>query len=106
MTTESAQFLTTLRRIPDDVILSMATRPIDLRNAYECVCGWAAREAVARERGVSADEFRDTWVVPDLIRLMGGDQREWSRVNGAVENYESGDALEDAFVERVLECVS
>jgi hypothetical protein len=104
------RYLATLRRIPDDVILSMATRPINLNSAAECVCGWAAREIVARQQNIDAEDaapFDPTGVLADTLGDDAADWwGEWSRINGAGPGEESGDELEEAFVERVLECVS
>lgn len=103
----AAEFLTTLRLIPDDVILSMATRDIDLPDAWMCVCGWAAREVVARQRNVDAAEVGGVFVTPLLANELGGDEyTEWLPINHAWCYPGQPEALEEAFVDRVLECVS
>jgi hypothetical protein len=99
------QYLATLRRIPDDVILSMATRDIDLADPYRCVCGWAVREMEARKVGLDAGDVSVTGILFRLDAAIPGHAWEWSSINGAHAG-DSGDALADAFTERVLECVS
>jgi hypothetical protein len=103
----SAEFLTTLRRIPDDVILSMATRGIDLPDAWTCVCGWAAREVVARQRNVDAEDVDGIFVTRVLAQELGGSEdKEWRPINIAWCYSDQPDALEEAFVDRVAECVT
>lgn len=105
---DTRSYLATLRRIPADVILSMATRPIDLPHYDACVCAWAARETYARKHNVDAG---DDLLPHDSIWLLeaeyGGDANtEWQHVNHAFATSEESRLLEEAFVERVLECVA
>lgn len=107
MSEDYLPYLDTLRLVPDDIILSMATRPISLDDAYECVCGWAAREIVARDRNLDAADqgTRKCYVIGVLEDRLGGENHEWSRINGAGYG-PTEKALERAFVERVLEAVN
>lgn len=52
---EAAGYLRTLRRIPADVRLSMATREIDMSDGNHCICGWALREAVSAAANLPAE---------------------------------------------------
>lgn len=122
-------YLKTLRRVPDDVILAVAGRPLNLGDGESCLCGWFVREALARIRSVDATEIRGvedgTTSYERCTDLYGGSQTEWydiyagvadeaeeSRYNwttGTTETFPNPDYrlpdIERAFVERMLECV-
>lgn len=98
------KMLDTLRLVPRDVILSAATRPIEPERAFECVCGWLAREAQARRDNVDAEDVRYGGTTSFLAATYGGhEMHDWMPINHAFA-YEP-EALEEAFVDRVLECV-
>jgi hypothetical protein len=105
---DTSSYLATLRRIPDDVILSMATRPIDLPHYNSCVCAWAARETYARKHNADAgDDLLQHTGLRLLEAQYGGDaETEWQRVNQAFRSDAESALLEEAFVDRVLECVA
>ena len=98
-------YLTTLRRVPADIILSVATRDINLRDANTCVCGWVIREAIARRDNVDAeDAFSDAFHADACRAAFGDTGDEWDAIYFGV-SYECAPLIERAFVERVLECV-
>jgi hypothetical protein len=96
-------YLNTLRRLPDDVILSTATRDIDVNVTFRCVCGWTAREIQAREQNCDAGEAFNGSLVKTLMRTAGGRFAEWQRVNHAFCDQQTAVALEEAFTRRVME---
>jgi hypothetical protein len=102
----TADYLKTLRRIPDDVILSVATRDLELDHAQTCLCGWAVREAIARASGIAdadmVEVFGITWKCQDAF---GGSSDEWADIFWGVVGGPASE-IECAFVERVLEAVS
>lgn len=95
----------TLRRVPDDIILAVATRPIELRESQECVCGWMARETHARRMNVDAAERATRLSVTSaLADTYGGSEfDEWCPINWAYGSQIKAENLERAFVERVME---
>lgn len=101
-------YLKTLRRIPKDVILSMATREMDMSFGESCLCGWAVKEAFAN--GLSAEEI-DPYAPPGVswdspanhcVYRFGGDYSEWHNLYRDAE--QRIEIVEDAFVRRVAEC--
>lgn len=97
----------TLRRVPDDIILAVATRPIDIANHAGCVCAWIAREQIATVLQQDADSdavrFGRRTAQSTPLDAWGGEYGEWIAINGAYGTLENADALEDAFVARVME---
>jgi hypothetical protein len=92
--------------IPDDVVLSVATRDLDLGEADRCLCGWVLREQLARAAGVDAseqtvDSFR---VVGGCVEAFGGDYDAWSAVFRGVTNYRAR-IIEEAWTNRVLDAL-
>lgn len=103
----TAQYLKTLRRIPDDIVLSMATRGIDVNNGNVCICGWAIREAVGRAAGRDAADTPVADILSirrDLARRFGGTEQEWDNLYFDVGYYGGKvSVVEAAFVTRVME---
>jgi hypothetical protein len=104
--TTTAQYLTTLRRIPDDIILSIASRAIQPAEGEACICGWAVREAIGRAVDLDAeavDPYAEpgSGVVSGCIDRFGGNEDEWGGVFGGIVSRQ--DLVEDAFVTRVME---
>lgn len=107
------EFLKTLRLVPDDVILSLGTRDIDLGSPSHCVIGWIARELRGREQEAPAEDTSavNGYGYPESMldtvhRRLRGDRNEWQMINGAFGDYAAADALEDAFIDRLEECVA
>lgn len=121
MDTVTRGFLRTLRRIPDDVVLAVATRDLDLNNPQQCLCGWAIREQLAAMNGVAAEEkiagvggvIVDRLVPEQAAALFGGTSKEWTALYLGVQGCVPGgwgnyfpavaDATEEAFARRVAE---
>ena len=99
-------YLTTLRRVPADIILSVATRDINLDDGNTCVCGWVIREAFARRDNVDAEDTGKKlwWVSVKCPDEFGGEYDEWDAIYMGVTD-KRAPLIERAFVERVLECV-
>jgi hypothetical protein len=98
-----ATMLKTLRLIPDEIILAVATRPIDSFDPQCCVLGWSAREIDEFNLGTNADYERNRRT-SSFFKEYIGDNAPWMDVFSAVEGREE-QLLELAFVDRVLECV-
>lgn len=113
-------FLKTLRRLPDDVVLDMATREFAMHSEDACLCGWALRASLSRLDGKAPEEFSgDDWDDPntdtEIVRLFGGTPDEWRDIYvGVTEksdnmwDYYVGrrgklPEIERAFIERVAE---
>jgi len=117
---DTSYYYELLKRVPDDVMLAVATRDLDVDMPPRCVCGWVLREAVARLVGKDAGQVRivtavkkalpeykssgvDDAFVPDACaRLYGGEVDAWE---GLFWNITGADhyAIESAFVQRVAE---
>lgn len=101
------QYLTTLRRVPDDIVLATAARDLEPDISDRCLCGWFVREQIARMTGQSADEqdvsFDNT--VPTCVESFGGSASEWEAIFYGVAR-DDAPLIERAFVERVLEAVN
>lgn len=103
--TTTAQYLETLRRIPDDIVLSMAARPIEPWRFDQCICGWAAREAKARTLNVDATETEAYLADRDCTAAFGGEPREWADIFGGIVTTAGrlDEMVEEAFTLRVME---
>src|SRR5689334_23242053 len=80
-----------LKRIPDDVVLSVSTRDLNLGDPDTCLCGWAVREALVATTGVDPKKFGtlDTdWQYPDHLcaKLFGGSLDDWNAVFEGVQD--------------------
>lgn len=104
MSADYRTFLKTLRRIPDDAILDMATRPVDLLSAFECIVARAveAHNAMRANRHV-VDTPLCGGVSLAKYGLFGGQREEWDAIDWAGDHEYS--AIELAFVHRVDEAV-
>lgn len=82
---KTMDYLATLTRLPDDIVLAVMGRDLDLGYPYECVCGWAVRESIARELGIAASDVASGIQLPNLIVVecanrFGGSVDEWDRI--------------------------
>jgi hypothetical protein len=102
------QYLNTLRRVPDDIVLAVATRNVEPLFSDRCLCGWFVREQVEQMTGSSADEMDLPYsaTIPRCIESFGGTEAEWYRLFRDIYPEPTGASVERAFVERVLEAVS
>lgn len=100
------EMLETLRLVPDDVILAVATRNIQLDSAFRCVCGSIIRELWSIEQDVDFENvnFSNT-IIEGLHMRLGGEPKDWYDINGAYGDPVDAEALELAFVSRLDECV-
>lgn len=98
-------YLKTLRRIPDDAILDMATREFDMGDPETCICGWAFAEALAIAAGAPAEDVKSCdWVTNAMCcNVFGGTQQEWLDIFGGVTSETTMPLIELAFVHRVEE---
>jgi hypothetical protein len=109
--------LNLLRRVDDDIILSVATREFRMPSPQACICGWIVREALAGLAGRPAD-VTDVWEdVPGGPRtevddppdrcaaLFGGRRATWNRLFYGVTDDAQLPSIELAFVQRVDEAV-
>lgn len=104
---EVLSFLQTLRRLPDDVVLDMATREFQMGEPDTCVCGWAIRHALARRLDVAPEDVNgDTVSVHSEEKLYGGTWQEWYSIFQGVCGDVDLPLIELAFVIRVDEAAS
>lgn len=114
------KYLQTLRRLPDEVVLDMATREFTMSRADFCLCGWAMRAALSQANGKTPEEFDDFGFPSDMAERFGGTEDEWRAIYLGVtpqwsdlivgglewaENQLRGKlaTIEEAFVHRVIE---
>lgn len=103
-------YLKLFQRIPDDIVLSVATRDLALLEGTRCLCGWALRESIARASNVDAGDvdlncavgFRT--ISEGTARAFGGRHSDWSEVFYGVAGPESR-TIERAWVDRIDEAV-
>lgn len=101
---ESKKFLDLLRVIPDDVVLSLGTRNIKLDDPQDCFCGWTAKELRVLEQDVDAEELAldGQSILEKLTDKLGETWQDWQYINSAFTTDVLSQALELAFVDRVL----
>lgn len=101
--------LRTLRRIPDDVVLAMATVKYTMGEGACCVVGWAVRQDLLAATGED-----DAWMfgaIPRAVERFGGTYDEWNDIFSGVCYDETRKAhmslpeIELAFVQRIDEAV-
>lgn len=102
---QTAAFRATLDRLPDEIALAIGLRLTDDRAALfdgtTCLCGWAIREAIARETGADAGE-----VITDICtnrrcrERFGGSQTEWDDIYGGILRFTA--QVEEALFDRVM----
>lgn len=111
-----APYLATLRRIPNEIVLSVGSRDMDMGDPMTCLCGWALREGLANMAKL-ADAERVSHYIPSVwpssypsngvpdkcARLFAGDWLEWNAVFMGVTD-ERAPLIETAFAIRVAEC--
>lgn len=103
-------YLKTLRRLPDEVVLDMATREFDMDAYDHCLCGWAIRGALSYMDGCTPEEVDSDVVagqgngsVPrGLAERYGGEVEAWKTIFVGVQGARLP-TIERAFVERVAE---
>jgi hypothetical protein len=105
------QFLSTLRKVPDDIVLSTAARELDLGDEQSCLCGTFMRECLVKMRdeefskvNVSNDAGLD--VPASCAFLFGGEQEDWEDIFTGVIDENDAPLIEEAFMTRVFEAVN
>lgn len=105
-----APFLKTLRRIPAEVRLALATREFAMYDGVACLCGRAVREDICAVAGMDfGDEIdpvrfgdgRDGLlfgVVDGCMNRFGGTRREWDAIFHGVTCFDLP-FIETAFIE-------
>lgn len=106
-------YLETLRLIPEDIFLAIFAQDFHQSRNDSCICGWALREAIAREVNVApefvsmptANSFwydeQDSYV--GCADRFGGDIAEWYDLwDGAANDTRK---VERAVVDRLNEIV-
>jgi hypothetical protein len=80
------RFLTTLQRIPDDVVRSISSHTFKFESCDFCICGWSIREVVARRDGVNIENVSTisegvSSLMPfTMSRFFGGSEQEWRSI--------------------------
>lgn len=101
---DAIPYLRTLRRLPSDIVQEIATRNLNLLNGEACVCGWALRAGIARQRKTDAAEVEtELSVCNGLEDMFGGTWREWDRIFVGVTESDTMPIIEEAFVARLAE---
>lgn len=99
-------YLRTIRRIPDRIILAIASRDVIPSSPTSCICGWAIRESLARASNMDAEKIdaytRVDSVVDACADRFGGTWEEWDAVFRGIAGVEAP-LIEEAFVDRVME---
>lgn len=77
-------FLTTLRRIPDDIVLSVASRDFEMGSGYSCLLGNTLREVLVACAAAPAFD-KAGWCWPtvahaELHDRFGGEYSEWKNI--------------------------
>lgn len=98
-----AQYRRTLDRIPDDIVLSMASREIEPNEGPSCICGWAVRESIARVCGIDASEApTPSRIIYECWNRFGGTEPEWASVYWHIIGDTTAALVEEAFADRVM----
>lgn len=113
---EVQRHLTTLRRLPDDVVLEVAGQDLDLADSNSCLCGWALRGVMAKLQHTAIRKWnvertenyasRHGGVCSALVNKVGGTYQDWHEIFiGVVGKEETIAAVEHAWTLRVDEAV-
>lgn len=105
----TAAFRRTLDRLPDEIALAIGLRVFEVGDPCACVCGWAVREAIARETNLVEWPDADTnadgeteFSQNGLARRYGGDRREWDAIFTGVCHPFLAEKIEEALFDRVM----
>lgn len=101
----TAAFRATLDLLPDAVALAIGLHVYDddaLRHGRTCVCGWAVREAIARQANVEADAVSGAGDPTRCTEVFGGSVREWQDIwYGTIQSW-AAPLIEEALFDRVM----
>ncbi len=107
MSADYLPYLETLRRVPDNIVLSVASREIDPLNPRTCLCGWFVAESIGLMLNVASDDVYSRnglpWIVAECSERFGGGWGEWNDIFSGIANAVTYPPIELAFVERVQE---
>lgn len=99
----------TLDLLPDEIALAIGLRVFDLESRESCVCGWAIREAIAREVNVDPEDvqrwvFENGWTNTNavLAERFGGTVVEWNEIFSGVTDHHRAPLVEEALFDRVM----
>lgn len=110
-----------LRRVPDNIILAVASRDLQLQRSDMCLCGWVVREALGQLLKMDPDKVdisgrlelpngRELYSNPEDVcqEMFGGSADVWEEIYLGVTNeeYPAYADIERAFTNRVLEARS
>lgn len=101
------KYYNTLKRIPADIRLRMATREFNMNYRHSCVCGWAIRESIAstlpNTDAAGVFPFFNISLPLSCATTFGGNVISWNEIFLGVVNGNYNDielaftyALEDA----------
>jgi hypothetical protein len=104
--------LTTLKRVPDDIVLATASRDIELHSGNSCLVGTFVREKFVQMSTLdfehtdanSAPNMGATYycdVQKNAAELFGGTEKEWDFIFSGVVTPHLHGPIELAFVKRV-----
>jgi hypothetical protein len=99
------EYLSTLRKLPDDIVLDLATRELELNNPQRCVCGWAVRASLGKlqDRDPARVNMEDVDEAEWLNQSYGFGDVTWHEIfDGVVEALEAP-VIEEALRIRVIE---
>jgi hypothetical protein len=105
--TEGAKpYYTTLKRIPSEILLSMATRDFKMEHPNTCIVGWALREHFIKyvnpERRVESvgivETAPHTTQEKRIVELFGGTCHDWNQIFFGVCSSYKLPLIEEAFV--------
>lgn len=91
-------------RIPDDVVLAVSARDLNLWDPYTCLCGWVVRESLAQAAGIDADQqsAHDIGINYTAAERFGGSYRDWANVFNGVTQSDKVAIIEEAWTRRVM----
>lgn len=100
--------LKTMRRIPKEEVLDLATREFNMFDYNSCFVGWVVRDGIAKllNGGTTPDVVNAVDYAPEFgyeksvteraAYLYGGTQREWERIYfGVIRDETDPDTLEE-----------
>lgn len=100
--------LRTLRRIPVDIRLELATREFDMFDGQKCLVGTAVRAGLARAQNPATEDVNSDSVYDDpneAVKLFGGTERRWGEIYSGVMEPDTFPIIERAFTNALLETI-
>lgn len=91
--------------VPDEVVLAVASRDLELFNATTCLVGWTVREHLAALAGQSPVEgdIQDLDILDEIVSALGGEFEDWRAVFIRVQFADDVQVIEAAWTNRVLQ---